>query len=422
MTLRRRTLLTLTATALTASAVGTTFALNPDVLGTASAAMPSPATTAYRPELPKPTGRYSIGTTELHLVDRARKDPWSGSGKPRELMASVWYPAVPGSGARTPYVPAKIAGLLGAELTEPLGLKPEQLDYAGASTHARAGVPALGRHPVVVYSPGFGTSRLMGTQLVEDLVSRGYVVVTMDHTGEAPVLFPGGRVAPAVVRVEELKKATSVRVADTRYVLDQLRKLASGGNPDAGHRKLPNGLRGSLDLRHTGMLGYSLGGLTAAETMLRDRRVDAGVNMDGTLQYGFPAGELIESAKRGLDRPFLLFGGQTHTHLSQPGAPMNDVSWTTFWNNQRGWKLDLNLPGGTHASFADYQFSAPGLARHAGLPDEVVEGLLGTVDPVRSVAAQRAYLGAYFDRFLKGRPQPLLWKESPRHPDVKFVR
>lgn len=47
---------------------------------------------------------------------------------------------------------------------------------------------------------------------------------------------------------------------------------------------------------------------------------------------------------------------------------------------------------------------------------------LGTVDPERSVAAQRAYLGAYFDQFLKGRPQRLLVKESPRYPDVEFVR
>jgi hypothetical protein len=45
----------------------------------------------------------------------------------------------------------------------------------------------------------------------------------------------------------------------------------------------------------------------------------------------------------------------------------------------------------------------------------------GTVDPERSVAAQRAYLGAYFDQFLKGRPQRLLLGESPQHPDVEFT-
>jgi hypothetical protein len=169
------------------------------------------------------------------------------------------------------------------------------------------------------------------------------------------------------------------------------------------------------------MFGYSLGGFAAAETMLVDRRVDAGVNLDGTLQFGL-GGELSESARRGLDRPFLLFGAQGHSHLPQPTSPLNDPSWTSFWQHQRGWKLDLSLPGGTHGAFADYQLSVPGLARQAGVPEETVRELLGPVDPWRSVKAQRAYLGAFFDRFLKDRPQPLLWKESPRHPDVEFVR
>lgn len=170
------------------------------------------------------------------------------------------------------------------------------------------------------------------------------------------------------------------------------------------------------------MFGYSLGGMAAAETMTTDRRIDAGTNLDGTMQFGFPVGRLSAAARDGLDRPFLLFGAASHTHRPQPGAPMNDPSWTSFWKHQRGWKLDLNLPAGTHGAFADYQVWFAGFAARVGVPDEVLEELLGTVDPVRSVKAQRAYLTAYFDQFLRGRPQPLLWKESPRHPDVEFVR
>ena len=72
--------------------------------------------------------------------------------------------------------------------------------------------------------------------------------------------------------------------------------------------------------------------------------------------------------------------------------------------------------------FADYQLSVPAVARAYGVPDEKVIASLGTVDRERTVAAQRAYLGAYFDQFLKGRPQRLLVEESPRYPDVKVVR
>lgn len=391
------------------------------VAGVPAATATTQQQAGYQPALPAPTGKYSIGATELYLVDRSRPNPWTAAGK-RELMTTVWYPAVPGaSGPRTTYAPAKVAPLLTADLTAYLGLAPDRLDYAGAPTHARTGVPALGRHPVVLYSPGFGTSRLLGTNHVEDLVSRGYVVVTIDHTGEAPVEFPGGRVNPVQLPEEPaglIKKAMGVRGADTRFVLDELERLAAGRNPDVDRRVLPSGLARSLDLKRIGMFGYSAGGFAAAETMLVDRRIDAGANLDGTMMYDFEAGELSPVAQRGLDRPFLLFGADTHSHLpTEPGDP----SWTSFWKNQRGWKLDLNIAEGTHGAFADYQFTLPDLARANGVPIEKVEELLGKVDPAGSVAAQRAYLGAFFERFLKGRPQPLLWGPSPRHPEVRFV-
>ncbi|MFC0627617.1 alpha/beta hydrolase family protein [Kribbella deserti] len=390
----------------------------------AAAGGSSAAAPPYRPELPKPTGKSAIGSTELHLIDRSRPNPWTNAGK-RELMTTVWYPAVPGAnGPRAPYAPAKVAPLLAADLTQFLQLPADRLDYATVRTHARTGVPALGRHPVVLYSPGFGTSRLLGTNQVEELVSRGYVVVTMDHPGEAPVEFPGGRVHPVQLPPDPagmIKKAMGIRGADTRFVLDELERLAAGRNPDVNGRALPRGLGRALDLRRIGMFGYSAGGFAAAETMLVDRRLDAGVNLDGTMMYDLQTQELSPVAKLGLDRPFLLFGADKHTHLPIPGHPLDDPAWTSFWWHQRGWKLDLNIPQGTHGSFADYQFSLPGLARANGLPAETVTEALGKVDPAGSVRAQRAYLGAFFERFLKGRPQPLLWGPSPAHPEVRFV-
>jgi hypothetical protein len=46
---------------------------------------------------------------------------------------------------------------------------------------------------------------------------------------------------------------------------------------------------------------------------------------------------------------------------------------------------------------------------------------IGTVRAARSVAAQRAYLTAFFDEHLRHRPQRLLNGPSPRHPDVQFL-
>ena len=96
-------------------------------------------------------------------------------------------------------------------------------------TQAKQGVPARStrQHPVVLYQPGLGDVRELGTGVVSDLASRGYVVVTMDDTYEAAeVEFPGGRV---VTPRPDQSHVDSVRIADTRFVLDKLESLASGG-------------------------------------------------------------------------------------------------------------------------------------------------------------------------------------------------
>jgi hypothetical protein len=48
--------------------------------------------------------------------------------------------------------------------------------------------------------------------------------------------------------------------------------------------------------------------------------------------------------------------------------------------------------------------------------------LVGSVDPARSVLAQRQYIGAFFDQHLRRRPELLLRDESPKFPEVHFAR
>jgi hypothetical protein len=62
-----------------------------------SAASPHVADHGLRLKLFSPTGPFSIGTVSLYLVDHSRRDPWVPS-QPRELMVSVWYPALRVSG------------------------------------------------------------------------------------------------------------------------------------------------------------------------------------------------------------------------------------------------------------------------------------------------------------------------------------
>ncbi|MEU8123017.1 lipase [Spirillospora sp. NPDC049024] len=372
-------------------------------------------------ELPRPTGPHrAVGTTELHLVDAGRPDPWV-PGRTRELMVGVWYPAARASGPAAPYLRPGVARALSQ--VDALGVfKAGTVDWAATRTHAAEGAPADARRarPVVLYSPGFGVPRALGTTLAEELASRGYVVVTVDHTYEtAPVEFPGGRVEPQRLPPqgpERLRTALDARVKDTRLVLDRLAALRGGRNPDAEGRALPRGLGRTLDLSRVGMVGHSAGGIEAAEAMRTDRRVDAGIDMDGTMQYA--ENDFVEVAETGLDRPFMLMGaatgGSPQTHLTSP-------SWGSFWSRSTGWKRDLNVPAASHYSYTDVQSVLPALDEKLDIPAEQRAALVGTVDPARMTASLRAYVTAFFDRALRGRHRPVLDRPSARHPDVRFI-
>jgi dienelactone hydrolase len=405
----------------------------------------SPPQAPFTPTLPKPTGPYAIGHTTLHLIDADRRDPWMPN-RERELMATVTYPARHAERyPRSRWFSGAVAESLEESLAAPpTNLAPGSVDLARARAHSRANAPAArppGRRargwPVVVFSPGLGASREENTALIEDLASRGYVLVSIDHTYETAVVeFPDGRRARQVAEIQSsdpkllnvvFKRAIDARVADTRLVLDRLAELDRGRNPDAERRRPPRGLRGALDLRDVGMFGYSYGGYTAGESMVRDRRIDAGVNLDGAMAHGFGIspdwpylpGKVVT---RGLDRPFMLFGNARHNHANTEGFPAGgDPSWREFWANQRGWKLDITLGQSEHGSFSDLQIGGPQIARALGLPPGTFEPVIGTIDPDRSIAAQRAYVAAFFDLHLRQRDNHLLDAPSPAYPEIEFV-
>ncbi|MCI2417944.1 lipase [Saccharopolyspora sp. K220] len=384
--------------------------------GLVSATAALPAQQPVELALPEPTGPYPVGTVDLHLVDHGRTDPWAEQpNQPRELMTSLWYPALP-----VPHRPTTSHFTPGVaeyydQNSSSLGVEPGTADFAGTRTHAKAdAAPILGKRPVVLYSPGGGNSRALGTALVEDLVSRGFVVVAVDHTFAGPVEFPDRMELPA--SGVDMAQMMRERVRDTGFVLDQLGVIASGGNPDVARRPLPPGIGAALDLSRVGMFGHSMGGFTTAETMLTDERIDAGANLDGSMDPNSG-----EAAARGVDRPFLLMGGGTSGADEHPHNHQHSPDWASFWANSTGWKRDVYLPAAEHMSFTDSQVLLPQINREQPVPPEKLAGAIGTVDPQRSIAAQRDYLGAFFGLQLRGQWTELFDGDSPSHPDVRLI-
>jgi predicted dienelactone hydrolase len=380
----------------------------------ATAAAPAAAaTTPLQLTLPAPTGPHQIGTVSLHLVQAGRPDPWV-PGRTRELMVSLWYPARDAD--RYPTAPYMEAGAW-ASLRHNQGI-PSSVVVPQTAGHKGAPVDSQpGGLPVILYSPPETGDRSADTVLVQDLASRGYLVATIDHTySDNEVEFPGGQVAHRVLpstglTAQQYSDEIVERVKDTRFVLDELTAIDHGVNPDAGHHRLPGGLRGALDLNRVGMFGHSEGGSTAAGAMLDDPRIKAGINMDGPL-----FGPVVTA---GLNRPFLLLGSDPSGHESHSRA--TDPAWASFWNASTGWKRNFQLLGSLHESYSDAEVLFPQTAPVMGLTPTQLAAIIGTINPARAVTVESTYLNAFFDQHLRHHHEHLLDGPSSQFPEMAFV-
>jgi predicted dienelactone hydrolase len=176
------------------------------VIFTLALMIPPQVTIAQDTALPlaKP-GPYPVGVQTMTFVDQNRKG--------RELVTEVWYPAA------TP--PEKQSA--SAEIATALRDAPSE----------RKGAP----YPLILYSHGHGGSRTELIYFAYHLTSHGFVVAAMDH--------PGDTIYPPFDAVD--------RPLDILFVLDQFAKLTKGD------------LAGIIDSEHSGVAGYSEGGLTTLE-------------------------------------------------------------------------------------------------------------------------------------------------------------
>ena len=207
----------------------------------AAAQMPFSVPPPDAPELAA-RGRFPVGVRTLHVVHPNQPDILNfdaASGKAplynRPLTLEVWYPAVlaPGQQEQTTYISAmpgfSEAGTLPAGTREPA-----TFEIAGKAL--RDAPPASGaRFPLVVVSHGYPGSRTFLTYLTENLASKGYIVVAIDHTDSV---------------FGDVKNFTSTllnRASAQLFTVEAMRKLAA----QPGHF-----LAGLVDERNVAVVGY----------------------------------------------------------------------------------------------------------------------------------------------------------------------
>ncbi|MEU8921426.1 alpha/beta hydrolase [Kitasatospora sp. NPDC048545] len=364
----------------------------------AAMASPSPAAVAvavtpaaFHGELPRPTGPYAVGEEVLHLTDQDRTDPWVPTAGPRQLAVSMFYPARHDTGVPAPYMTlGEAQGFVATRVPPGTGLRPQ--DVAATTTYAYSGARAAGgKFPLVVLSPGFENPRATLTGLATDLAGHGYVVALVGHPYEdsGETLADGTTPGCTLCESGAPDALPDSRAKDVSFVLDRL----TGHDPAWRLSHL-------IDRDRIGMAGHSIGGASTLNAMAGDRRIRAGVNMDGTFFPPVPADTLQ-------GRSFLLLGKQSNHAVGG-----EDPTWGETWAGWKGYKPWLAVAGTTHASFTD----VPILAAEIGLPMPPDM----TTSPERGMQLTREYVGAFFDRTLKGVHQPLLDGPSPANPEVLF--
>ncbi|MER5650110.1 alpha/beta hydrolase [Streptosporangium sp. NPDC002524] len=337
--------------------------------------------------LPTPTGPHPVGTTVLYLTDTSRPDPWDLDVDVRELKVTLWYPTRQRDGQRAPYMTAKESELT-LKSSRIVGVPYDTLSRTRTNA-VKDAAPSGRKLPLVVLSPGFTKPMSTLTSLAEDLASRGYVVAGIDHTYESyATTLSDGRVAECLACEGDTDPGFGPRVvqgraADVSFVLDELPSKWDGS--------------GLIDRSRIAMAGQSIGGAAALATMVKDPRVRAGIDMDGTTYARIP--------RSGFAKPFMFVGSPEHV----PGG--RDTSWDRDWKLLTGWKRWLVLTGAEHQSSTDL----PLLAGPLG-----IRPAPGVLSGARGSELTRTYVAAFLDRHLKSRPQPLLEGPSPRYSEVTF--
>jgi predicted dienelactone hydrolase len=352
------------------------------------------------------SGPYAVGTAEYEL-----KRPHQAATN-RDLVLQAWYPIAPGSKGSRAAITSR-PDLLEGAFASFTGLPRLVFDNLRlVETHAIAGAPLTGaiqRLPIVLFSHGpLGANRSQSIFQMEALASRGFLVVAIDHTGYASTtIFPDGHAVPpspdAVWPVFVDERSTAMLhtwVADVRFVIDQLEALNASD---------PNGLlTGRLDLSRIGYLGASFGGSVVVQALLDEPRIKAGVAEDGKPYFS-------DATLTDLRRP-LMYLQSAMPYITSTDAQLAKWGLTAarfkvaeqdhygrlmqLFARSNGPIYDVYIRGTNHLTFSD-------LYLIIGLPDSQ----LGDIRHAHRVIND--YTAAFFDRYLNGRPSPLVDGRSP---------
>jgi predicted dienelactone hydrolase len=360
--------------------------------------------------LPTPTGSYRVGRASFHGVDKSRVEPFTEDPSDhREVLFQIWYPADPAGGTVAPYVDS----LPDDEVFRYAFVGIDRL--MKTRSHAFTGVKVFGgrnRYPVIIFSHGLGRVSAHYSTFLENLASHAYIVVGVDSPFFSSALkMPDGRIiqnkSQRYQRRGAREEEAVTQAQDLVFVLNELERIDKT-DPHIG-------FAGRLDLRHVGVFGHSRGGFTAPHACLLDSRFRACLNLDGypltpaVMEKGIRQPYMhIEEIAPWLPPPTdeqLANANQTREEANKQAREVEQQREKTFSKMSSGVYL-VTVKGAMHNSFSDMPFISP--ERYSDIQ----------INAERALTITNAYLLAFFDRYVRGRPQPSLKGNAPMFPEV----
>jgi len=349
--------------------------------------------------LPGLTGPYEVGVRPMHLVDQSRPENFTNDSSDfREMMIQVWYPIRQGNlGQRALYMDPPTFLWLKGRSPVPLITIPDEA-YKYVRPHERDGATiAPGMFPVVIFSPGYDGVYQIYTSFIEDLVSRGFVVVSINHPYVSGItVFPDNRtvgLAPVPTdpaeQVAFFAKSLRVIVQDAKFVLNTTAEMNASDPEFSGH----------FDLSHVGMYGHSFGGANTAVCCYEDSRFLAGFTLEGVFYENFTPGNIT--------RPFLMMTAESRF--------ANDTSVQYIWEHVTADTYKIGVLGSTHYAYTDVGVLLSHLVPL--IPPKILG--FGTIPPKRMVNITRTYVDTFFEVYLKGAPREQLLNLSVEFPEVE---
>jgi len=184
-------------------------------------------------------GDYDIGVMTMQLVNKNQVDILnSKEGKDplydRPLTVEVWYPALVHNDTKRSVEYEEVMGTRGDSLRPVV-----PFTFRGRAVR-KAEPEQSAKFPLVIVSHGYVGSRYLMTYLTENLASKGYVVVSIDHTDST------------FKDANAFQSTLLNRAQDIKYVLNEMARM---GAPDS-----ETILSGLIDSENIGIIGYSMGG------------------------------------------------------------------------------------------------------------------------------------------------------------------